>query len=86
MKYLYSITAVGEFVIVDQFIDRTFQRSKTFFDQECVAHVSVANPVCHRLGDMCRQVMCALQLIRDAVAVLVLKRLQQQEDEEVSSK
>ena len=32
----------GEFVIVDQFIDRTFQRSKTF-DQDCIAHVSVAD-------------------------------------------
>ena len=52
----------GEFVIVDQFIDRTFQRSKTFFDQECVAHVSVADPVCHRLGDMCRKVMFDLGL------------------------
>ncbi len=52
----------GEFVIVDQFIDRTFQRPKTFFDQECVAHVSVADPVCHRLGDMCRKVMCDLGL------------------------
>ena len=52
----------GEFVIVDQFIDRTFQRSKTFFDQECVAHVSVADPVCRRLGDMCRKVMFELGL------------------------
>ena len=52
----------GEFVIVDQFIDRTFQRSKTFFDQGCVAHVSVADPVCHRLGDICRQVMGDLGL------------------------
>jgi len=52
----------GEFVIVDQFIDRTFQRSKTFFDQGCVAHVSVADPVCHRLGDMCRKVMDDLGL------------------------
>lgn len=52
----------GEFVIVDQFIDRTFQRTKTFFDQGCVAHVSVADPVCHRLGDVCRQVMRELGL------------------------
>ena len=34
----------GTFVIVDQFIDRTFSRSKTFFDEEIVAHVSMANP------------------------------------------
>ena len=38
----------GEFVIVDQFIDRTFQRKTTFFDGPCVAHVSMASPVCGR--------------------------------------
>jgi 5'-methylthioadenosine phosphorylase len=43
--------APGDFVIVDQFIDRTFQREKTFFGAGCVAHVSVAHPVCARLGD-----------------------------------
>ena len=41
----------GHFVIVDQFIDRTFARHKTFFDAGCVAHVSMAHPVCPRLGD-----------------------------------
>ena len=41
----------GHFVIVDQFIDRTFAREKSFFGQGCVAHVSVAHPVCPRLGD-----------------------------------
>ncbi|MGG5811807.1 S-methyl-5'-thioadenosine phosphorylase [Falsiroseomonas sp. CW058] len=41
----------GHFVIVDQFIDRTFARHKTFFDSGCVAHVSMAHPVCPRLGD-----------------------------------
>ena len=34
----------GKFVIVDQFIDRTFSRIKTFFDDEIVAHVSMAHP------------------------------------------
>ena len=34
----------GKFVIVDQFIDRTFSRIKTFFDEEIVAHVSMAKP------------------------------------------
>jgi len=43
--------APGTFVIVDQFIDRTFARVKTFFGTGCVAHVSVADPVCARLGD-----------------------------------
>jgi 5'-methylthioadenosine phosphorylase len=41
----------GMFVIVDQFIDRTFARVKSFFGTGCVAHVSMAHPVCHRLGD-----------------------------------
>ena len=41
----------GSFVIVDQFIDRTFARNKSFFGTGCVAHVSMARPVCSRLGD-----------------------------------
>jgi len=43
----------GTFVIVDQFIDRTFARVKTFFDEEIVAHVSMAKPVCKSLGMCC---------------------------------
>lgn len=43
--------APGTFVLVDQFIDRTFARYKTFFGEGCVAHVSVAHPTCGRLGD-----------------------------------
>jgi len=45
--------APGDFVIVDQFIDRTFAREKSFFGTGCVAHVSVAHPVCPRLSDAC---------------------------------
>jgi 5'-methylthioadenosine phosphorylase len=41
----------GMFVIVDQFIDRSFARVKSFFGTGCVAHVSMAHPVCSRLGD-----------------------------------
>jgi 5'-methylthioadenosine phosphorylase len=41
----------GHFVIVDQFIDRTFAREKSFFGTGMVAHVSMAHPVCSRLGD-----------------------------------
>jgi 5'-methylthioadenosine phosphorylase len=41
----------GTFVIVDQFIDRTFARPKSFFGPGCVAHVSVAEPVSPRLAD-----------------------------------
>src|SRR5438270_2224526 len=42
--------APGDFVVVDQFIDRTFAREKSFFGSGCVAHVSMARPVCPRLG------------------------------------
>ena len=41
----------GTFVIVDQFIDRSFAREKSFFGDGVVAHVSMAHPVCGRLGD-----------------------------------
>ena len=44
--------APGTFVIVDQFIDRTFAREKSFFTNGMVAHVSMADPVCRRLGDV----------------------------------
>ena len=47
--------APGTFVIVDQFIDRTFAREKSFFGKGMVAHVSVAHPVCSRLGDWLQQ-------------------------------
>ncbi len=45
--------APGHFVVVDQFIDRTFARDKSFFGTGCVAHVSVAHPTCPRLSDAC---------------------------------
>jgi 5'-methylthioadenosine phosphorylase len=41
----------GSFVVVDQFVDRTFAREKSFFGRGLVAHVSMAHPVCARLGD-----------------------------------
>jgi 5'-methylthioadenosine phosphorylase len=45
----------GTFVIVDQFIDRTFARAKSFFGEGLVAHVALAHPVCPRLGDALEQ-------------------------------
>ncbi|MCC6304274.1 MAG: S-methyl-5'-thioadenosine phosphorylase [Rhodobacteraceae bacterium] len=45
--------APGDFVIVDQFIDRTFARPKSFFGEGFVAHVSMAHPVCAGLGAAC---------------------------------
>ena len=46
--------APGDFLVVDQFIDRTFAREKSFFGAGCVAHVSVAHPTCQRLGAACK--------------------------------
>src|SRR3954452_4644600 len=43
--------APGDFVLIDQFVDRTFARDKSFFGPGCVAHVSMARPVCGRIGD-----------------------------------
>ncbi len=45
----------GKFVIVDQFIDRTFARVKTFFDEEIVAHVSMAHPTSNGLMNACEE-------------------------------
>lgn len=47
--------APGDFVIVDQYIDRTFARVKTFFETGLVGHVSVAHPVCGRLSAHCAE-------------------------------
>ena len=52
----------GTFVIVDQFIDRTFARVKTFFDEEIVAHVSMAKPVSKSLGQCCETVLKKLNI------------------------
>ena len=41
--------APGDFVLIDQFVDRTFARDKSFFGPGCVAHVSMARPVCGRI-------------------------------------
>src|SRR5436309_172589 len=43
--------APGDFVVIDQFVDRSFAREKSFFGPGCVAHVSMAQPVCGRIGD-----------------------------------
>lgn len=52
----------GHFVIVDQFIDRTFSREKSFFGQGCVAHVSMAQPVSRWLGDHCETALRSLNI------------------------
>lgn len=43
----------GDFVIVDQYIDRTFAREKSFFGSGCVAHVGFSHPTCTRLSAAC---------------------------------
>jgi 5'-methylthioadenosine phosphorylase len=52
--------APGTFVVVDQFIDRTFARPKSFFGKGMVAHVSMAEPVCERVGDVLAEAMAEL--------------------------
>ena len=47
--------APGDFVLVDQYIDRTTRRVPSFFGPGCVAHVSLADPTCPRLGALCAQ-------------------------------
>jgi 5'-methylthioadenosine phosphorylase len=60
VKDLISVSAVGSlredlppgtFVLADQFVDRTLTRKQSFFGTGLVAHVSMAHPVCGRLGD-----------------------------------
>ncbi len=45
----------GTFVIIDQFIDSTFARKKTFFDEEIIAHVSMAHPTSNGLMNACEE-------------------------------
>jgi len=52
----------GRFVLVDQFIDRTFARVKTFFDKEIVAHVSMAKPTSPGLIKACEKALLNLKL------------------------
>ena len=68
---LISVSAVGSlkgnldpgtFVIIDQFIDRTFSRVKTFFDNEIVAHVSMAQPTSKILRQCCAQALEKLNI------------------------
>ncbi len=52
----------GSFVIIDQFIDRTFARKKSFFDEEIVAHVSLAKPTSPGLSKCCEDVLKKLKI------------------------
>ena len=52
----------GTFVIIDQFIDRTINRKKTFFENGIVAHVPMANPVCRILMDLSKNILQSLNI------------------------
>ncbi len=52
----------GTFVVIDQFIDRTFARTKSFFSEGLVAHVGFGHPVCSRLGDGITESLAALDI------------------------
>jgi len=54
--------APGSFVIIDQFIDRTKSRHRSFFEKGLVAHVSMAHPVCERLADVVSDAAAAVSL------------------------
>ncbi len=52
----------GTFVIIDQFIDRTINRKKTFFENGIVAHVPMANPTCRILMDLSKNILQSLNI------------------------
>ena len=78
---IVSISAVGSlkedlnpgtFVVVDQFIDRTFSRIKTFFDEEIVAHVSMAKPTSKGLGECCEAALKKLNINHQMSGIYVV--------------
>ena len=62
----------GTFVVVDQFIDRTFSRIKTFFDEEIVAHVSMAKPTSKGLGECCEAALKKLNINHQMSGIYVV--------------
>ena len=52
----------SEFVLVDQFIDRTFIRNKSFFDDDCVVHIPMASPICDNLKKISSKALKKLKL------------------------
>ncbi len=66
---LNEAMAPGDFVLVDQYIDRTFAREKSFFGPGLVAHVSLAHPTCARLSDAVAQAAQGLTLHRGATYI-----------------
>ena len=71
VKNIYSLSAVGslrqdyvpgDFIVINQFIDHTYLRKKTFFDDECVVHVPMASPVCNNLRKVAIEALNKLKL------------------------
>ena len=65
--------APGDFVLVDQYIDRTFAREKSFFGPGCVAHVSLAHPTCAHLSDAVAQAVPAGKRLHRAATYLAME-------------
>jgi 5'-methylthioadenosine phosphorylase len=65
--------APGTFVLVDQFVDRTYRRESSFFGKGCVAHVSMAHPVSPRLRIHLAQAALAegIAVVRDGTYVCI---------------
>ncbi len=63
----------GTFVLVDQFVDRTYKRESSFFGKGCVAHVSMAHPVSPRLRIHLAEAAMAegLAVVRDGTYVCI---------------
>ncbi len=58
----------GTFIIVDQFIDRTFTRVKSFFGTGLVAHIGFGHPACPRLGDALAEALQAMNIAYSGTA------------------
>ena len=54
--------APGDFVLIDQFIDRTYLREKSFFGKGCVAHVSLAHPTCNNFSKVISEIGKKLEI------------------------
>lgn len=71
VKNIISLSAVGSlrkdykpgnFVVINQFIDKTFKRESTFFDDDIVAHIPFAHPVCKNLSEKASKVLKKLKI------------------------
>lgn len=64
--------APGKFVVIDQFIDRTFAREKSFFGEGCAAHVSMADPTCARLSRLVAETLSEIGIPHGAGGVYLV--------------